>query len=289
MMYHDDHPRRTRRAGFLTISVCAAIVLGACGGDDDDAADSTDAAAAAETTAAESQPTNADTEGEATGARGTGTAVCAPYLEVTAQFNAEPDPAVLTAALDDVDANTPDDLTDALGTMTSSAREVLESGGQDFSPFETPEFMEAQTEVDGWVFENCEFDATYEVTATEYAFEGMPAEVESGLIAVKLTNEGQEAHEIGVGRKAEGVTETWQELLELPEEEADSSVVFVGGGFAPSTGSIGYAFLDTSEGGEYAALCFVPTGTVVTAEGEVTEGTGPPHFAHGMIHEFTVS
>jgi hypothetical protein len=224
-----------------------------------------------------------------TGDQGSADPVCGPYLEVTAQFNGEPDPATLTAALDEVDANTPDELTDVLGTMTSAAREVLESGGQDFAPFETPEFMAAQTEVDGWVFENCAFDATYEVIATEYAFEGLPEEVEPGLVAVRLVNEGQEAHEIGIARKAEGTTETWQELLELPEEEAESKVVFVGGGFAPMSGSEGYAFLDLSESGEYAALCFIPTGTVMSEDGEVTEGSGPPHFVQGMIAEFNVS
>ena len=65
--------------------------------------------------------------------------------------------------------------------------------------------------------------------------------------------------------------------------------MFVGGGFAPMNGSVGYAFLDLSESGEYAALCFVPTGTVMSEDGEVTEGSGPPHFVQGMIAEFNVS
>ncbi len=316
MITHDHH-RRRRRAGLLALGVSAALVLGACG-DDDDASDATDAPAAtdaAETTpeATEATPTTAaapettaagadttaagadttagggdTTAGSDTGSAGGDTALCSPYLEVTAQFNTEPDPATLPGLLDELDANAPDELTDSVGTMTAAAREVFESGGQDFSPFETPEFMEAQVDVDGWVYENCEFDGTYDVVATEYQFEGLPAEVESGMVAIKLTNEGQEAHEIGVARKAEGTTETWQELLELPEEEVESKVIFVGGGFAPMSGSVGYAFLDTSEGGEYAALCFIPTGTVMAEDGSVTEGSGPPHFVQGMISEFTV-
>jgi hypothetical protein len=322
MHHHFHHVRRRRGARLLALGASAALVLGACGDDDDTASDATDAPAAtadaeespattaaapatagADTTAAAPATTemasdttagSAGTTGDtgdtgATGDQGSADPVCGPYLEVTAQFNGEPDPATLTAALDEVDANTPDELTDVLGTMTSAAREVLESGGQDFAPFETPEFMAAQTEVDGWVFENCAFDATYEVIATEYAFEGLPEEVEPGLVAVRLVNEGQEAHEIGIARKAEGTTETWQELLELPEEEAESKVVFVGGGFAPMSGSEGYAFLDLSESGEYAALCFIPTGTVMSEDGEVTEGSGPPHFVQGMIAEFNVS
>lgn len=290
MITHHHH-RRRRRAGLLALGLSAALVLGACG-DDDDASDATDAPAATDA-AAETTPeaTGAapTTAGDVPDTAGGDTALCAPYLGVTAQFNGEPDPATLPGLLDEVDANAPDEIADSVSTMTSAAREVFESGGADFSPFETPEFMQAQVDVDGWVYDNCEFDGTYDVVATEYRFEGLPSEVESGLVAIKLTNEGQEAHEIGVGRKVEGTTETWQELLEMPEEEADSKIVFVGGGFAGVSGSVGYAFLDTSEGGEYAALCFVPTGTSMTADGEVTEGSGPPHFVQGMLTEFTVN
>jgi hypothetical protein len=270
-------PHRHARAGLAAVSVATALLLGACGDDDDDNAGSSDAAPA----------TVADTSGAA-GDQEDATGVCAPYLDLTFQFNNEPDPNAVTAALADVEANTPAELTDSVATLTAAVRQVLESGGEDFSPFETVEFLDAQIDVDGWVYENCEFDATYEVTAEEYAFEGMPSEVESGLVAVKLINEGQEAHELGVARKVEGVTETWQEILELPEEEADAKVVFIGSGFAPTNGSNGYAFLDTREGGEYVALCFISTGTVMSADGEFTEGSGPPHFVQGMIHEFTV-
>jgi hypothetical protein len=285
MTVHHPHrrPQRHPRAVVATVSVATALLLGACGDDDDNA----DGSGAAPATVADTTAATAADAGAA-GAASTVPAVCPPYLEVTAQFNDEPNPDELGAALDELDANTPAELAASLGTMTSAARAVMEAGGEDFSPFETPEFVAAQTEVDGWVFANCEFDATYEVTATEYAFEGMPAEVASGLVAVKLTNEGQEAHEIGVARKVDGTTETWDELLELPEEEAEAKVEFIGGGFAPTPGSVGVAILDTSKGGEFAALCFIPTGTVMTADGDVTEGSGPPHFAQGMIHEFTV-
>lgn len=280
--HHRRQPPRRAGAGLLAVSVGAALVLGACG-DDDDNADVSDAApatvAAGTTTAATAAaaPAQAATSG-----------ACAPYFEITAQFNGDPDPELLTAALDDLDANAPPEVADSVGLTTSAARQVLDSGGEDFSPFETPEFMAARNDINGWAFENCEFDATYEVTATEYAFEGMPAEVEAGLIAVKLTNEGQEAHELGVVRRLEGTTEAWDELLQMPWEELDVKVEFLGSGFAPTTGSAGYAFIDTSAGGEYAALCFVPTGTVMTAEGETTDGSGPPHAMQGMIHEFSV-
>ena len=102
-----------------------------------------------------------------------------------------------------------------------------------------------------------------------------------------MTNTGEEAHEIIILRKNDGVTQTFQELLELPEGEAQEFVTEVGAAFASTTGASGLGILEL-EPGEHIALCFIPVGT--TFEGGVpTEGTGPPHFVEGMQVEFTVS
>ena len=307
-----------RRLGVATLA--GVLTLAACGGDDDDAAsDTVPTEATAEesatetttpqTTAAPTTAAPATTEAptttaapattEATAeettaeestaeASGDEPAACAPYIEVTLAFSGEPDPTSLTGWLDELDADPPSDITEALGVMTSAARSVLDSGGEDFSAFEAPEFAEAQAEVDPWMFENCEFDQKEEVTAADYSFEGLEDTYEAGRLALLLTNEGNEAHEVAILRKAEGTTETWEELLALPEEEAMTKAESVGGAFAPTTGSQGLAVLDLVPG-EYIALCFVPTGTVMGEDGEFVEGSGPPHFMQGMQTEFTVS
>jgi hypothetical protein len=243
---------RPRR--LIAISVCAGLVLAACGDDDDDGA----AAAAA----------------------------CDPYVAITNSFNGEPDPATLTPLLDELDANAPEEIAGSVAVMTGAARTALETG--DFASFETAEFGDAQSEVDPWMFENCDFDQTAEVTASEYEFEGVPEELEVGSAAFLLTNEGEEAHELAIMRKADGVTQSWDEILALPQEEGEALVVQVGGAFAPGEGTQGVAFVDLVPG-DYVVTCFVPTGTSMTADGEVTEGTGVPHFMGGMIDEFTVS
>ena len=245
--------RRTRRIGLAALGGCAALVLGACGDDGDASAEAA--------------------------------AVCEPYLGVTAQFNGEPDPATITPLLDAVDENAPDDLAEPLGVMTGAARQVIETG--DFAPFESPEFAAAQGTVDPWMFEHCEFDQKEEVTASEYKFEGLPSELDAGTAAILLSNGGAEAHEMAIMRKADGVTQSWEEILALPQEEAEALVVQVGGAFAPNKDAKGLAVVDLVPG-DYVATCFVPAGTAVASDGTITEGTGTPHFMHGMISEFTV-
>jgi hypothetical protein len=212
--------------------------------------------------------------------------VCEPYLGVTAQFNGEPDPATLTPLLDEVDENAPDDLAEPLGVMTGAARQVLENG--DFSSFESPEFTDAQSTVDPWMFEHCDFEQKVEVSAADFEFEGLPDELDAGSAAILMTNDGAEAHEMAIMRKADGVTQSWDEILALPQEEAEALVEQVGGTFAPTNGAKGLAIVELAPG-EYLAACFVPAGTTVASDGSFTEGTGTPHFMHGMTAEFTVS
>ena len=244
--------RRRRHAGLVLLGGCAVLGLGACGND----------AASAEAAA-----------------------VCEPYLGVTAQFNGEPDPATLTPLLDAVDENAPEELAEPLGVMTGAARQVVETG--DFASFESPEFAAAQGTVDPWMFEHCEFDQKEAVTASEYKFEGLPSELDAGTAAILLSNGGAEAHELAIMRKADGVTQSWEEILALPQEEAEALVVQVGGAFAPNKDAKGLAVVDLVPG-DYVATCFVPAGTAVASDGTITEGTGTPHFMHGMISEFTV-
>lgn len=213
---------------------------------------------------------------------------CAAYFELSAQFGGEPDPAVAGAALDALEANLPTELEATLGVMIAAGRQAIDTEGADASAFETPEFDAAISAADVWMFDNCEFDTKLEVNAVDYHFEGIPAEIPAGRIGVLVTNTGTEAHEMIVLGKNEGVTEPWSELLELPEDEAMTKAVYVGGAFVARNGTQRLALLDL-EPGDYAAFCFIPMGSSVSADGAVTEGTGAPHFVAGMTHEFTVT
>ena len=240
-----------RRRRLIALGACAGLVLGACGDDDDGAA-----------------------------------AACDPWIAINAEFNEEPNPDTLVPLLDEFDETAPEEITDSVAVMTGAARTVVDTG--DFAAFESPEFTEAQGEVDPWMFENCDFDETAEVTAADYKFEGVPDEFDAGTAAILLTNDGEEPHEMAIMRKADDVTQSWEEILALPQEEGEALVVQVGGTFAPRKGTKGVAVVELVPG-DYVVTCFVPTGTSISADGEFTEGTGVPHFMGGMLQEFTVS
>jgi hypothetical protein len=258
-----------------------ALAAAACGDDDSE-------------TARTGDPSTESGSGSGSGSEDGGdpaalATTCDAYIGVTTAFNGAPEGAEefatyfdsqVSPLLDTLEA-TPFPLVDgSLGLMVDSVRSLGEV--QDFQVFETEEFMAAQTEVDGYVFENCSFEHSAEVTAVDYGFEGAADTLPAGETAFRLENGGNEMHEMVVARKADGVTESWDELLAMPEEESESKVEFAGGAFAPTKGAISLAVMDLAPG-DYVMACFIPTGSV---DGE--EGSGPPHFTEGMVHEFTV-
>jgi hypothetical protein len=133
------------------------------------------------------------------------------------------------------------------------------------------------------------------VVATEYHFSGLPTTVPAGT-TLSLDNQGTELHELILFRKNDGVTQTWEDLLALPGDEALQYVSPVGDGtplFAlpgqPAEGTITLA-----QEGEYIALCFVPKGmTEVPSDPAATLdpalASAPPHFMLGMVQTFTVT
>ena len=72
---------------------------------------------------------------------------------------------------------------------------------------------------------------------------------------------------MAIMRKADGVTQSWDEILALPQEEAEALVEQVGGTFAPRNGTQGLAVVELTPG-EYVVVCFVPTGTSMSADGD---------------------
>ena len=79
-------------------------------------------------------------------------------------------------------------------------------------------------------------------------------------------------------KRADGATESIDEVLALPEDELMSKVQFTGVTFG-GPGTTNYVALDL-EPGTYFLLCFLPQGG-----GE----DGPPHFMAGMKHTLTVA
>lgn len=102
------------------------------------------------------------------------------------------------------------------------------------------------------------------VTGVEYAFQGLPESVEVGS-EITFTNEGAELHEIVIVRVADGVEQSFEELMAMDAEGrdpmAEGLVEMVGAGpllALPGETAEGSLVLDKP--GEHVALCFIPQG-----------------------------
>jgi hypothetical protein len=167
----------------------------------------------------------------------------------------------------------PDDLADDAEEVHAAVESLLEG---DAGPFQSDALIETYMAFLDGATDSCEF-TTVDVEGRDYAFEA-PDTIEAGTTAFAFTNASdKEAHEMLIMRRADGVTESFEEIFSLPEEEAESKAEFVTATFAEPGGE-GSALVDL-EPGEYAMVCFVPVGG-----GE----EGPPHLTEGMLHEFQV-
>ena len=190
----------------------------------------------------------------------------------------------LLPVLDDLSADVPDELADDVESMSGALRDSLESGAE---PFSEPEFVEADRNIDAFMLDNCGYEVI-SVDAVDYRFENAPATVTAGTVGFEFQNSGTEVHEMILFRIDDDVDLSVEELLELPEEEAESMIQFLGAAVAES-GEEDVIFADL-EPGRHAMLCFIPLGTtsMEMLESE-SPPEGPPHFTQGMVHEFEVT
>jgi hypothetical protein len=280
-------------------------LLAACGDDDGEAADTvapaaTEAAtdttpepettpppttaAAPETTAVgpATTPAPATSAAPATTGEPSSDQACADWIAadtaVTAfLFSGEGDADAVNAALDAAIASADGAIVDTLTELATEVQGQLADPSSDASD----RTIELYDESLAWAAESCDVE-TIQVHGLDYHFEGIPSELTTGYKIVEFTNDGAEMHELLTIRINDGVTETIEELVELPEDEVFSKITMVNAAFAPPgvTSTVSWNLV---EPGRYVTICFVPVGTVGEAPGE-----GPPHFTQGMVEEFTV-
>jgi plastocyanin len=127
-----------------------------------------------------------------------------------------------------------------------------------------------------------------QVVGVEYAFQNVPATTPVGT-TFAFSNGGQEVHEMLVVRRGEGVTQSWEELLALPQDQVGNLATVVGNAFA-EPGKAGEGAVTVDQAGDYLMVCFIPTGTKsLPTDANATLAPGAPHFTHGMLQEFTVT
>ena len=158
----------------------------------------------------------------------------------------------------------------------------FEEQGEAF--FDSDEFGENFATVGQIANDECA-DEVLDVTAIDYGFEGIPAEVTAGLVGVNFSNEGAELHELRVPQERR----RHPELRRAPAAERGRGLASSSPRPAARSPSPARAPHPARprEPGEYVAACFIPVGT--TPESGEEGGSGPPHFTQGMKAEFTVS
>jgi hypothetical protein len=201
------------------------------------------------------------------------TAACDAYATIGASMFG--DPSAVPEAAATLAAEAPEELHESAVTYGNTFVAAFDG---DEAALESPEFVAAAEELGAAAYETCESAAQLDVEGIDYGFEGLPEEVDSGRLAIRFTNatSADEQHELVLMKKADGVTQTAAELLELPEEELMSAAVPVAVVFADEKGGESVSLVDL-EPGSYVAICMIPTG-----------GDGAPHAMNGMIADLEV-
>lgn len=275
--------RPTLRTALAALAITTLVAAG-CGDDDDAAGD--DSATEAETDAGDSA-SGADDAAYCDASLAIETA---PAPEIDYPTATEEEIAtgmqtwvkdVMQPLVDDVVAVTPAEIEGDVEVM-SSAMDQVAAG--DPTAFDVPDVVEASNRVHEYDLDTCGW-SSHEVTATEYAFADLPAELPAETTSFELSNDGEQVHELILVRKNDGVTDSAQDLLALPEEEVFTKVTLLGSpAFAPP-GQSDYKVVDLTPG-DYIAVCFIPVGMTGT-DGPPPDG--PPHAMQGMVAEFSVS
>jgi len=226
---------------------------------------------------------------------GEGAAACDAFIAIDQAFTLDEDLEAGTVALEDFVAAAPDNVASEVEPLIPFLKDDVEAA------LESDELAAAEAAGDAYALDNCG-DTRVDVEGFNFAFPGMPSELEAGRVAFNLTNQTQtdEAHEALLLRKNDGVTETPHDILSSAlgasisvdaTLEALEQFTLVAVGFVePEGGDTQDVFVADLEPGEYIVACLLPVNSADLLEayfaGEELEGSS--HFDAGMFAEFTV-
>jgi hypothetical protein len=262
------HDRRRLRAAVLTMVLVTG--LAACGDDEQSADLSTVCDAQADTVTGFVTMFVSLPEPPTSGP---------PPPELTAQVQAAYD-ANLATPLASLVANAPDEIKDEVDEIAANARQFRETA--DPSIVTNEDFTRLTDTVDAYMQENCT-GTKATVEAIDYAYRDLPSTLAAGTVRIEMTNSGNEAHEMVVLTRNPGVTETFDQILALPEDQLQSKVKFVNAASA-DPGKTAY-LVAKLEPADYVFVCSYGKGT--TDDDEVAQAE--PHFTLGMRQQVKVA
>ena len=242
--------------------------------------------------------------GSASTAASTGVAAAdAPYCVAALALNTDPGPDIdfatatpdeiaagvqsyatdtLRPLFDDLAAEAPAELDDAVETFGSAIDEVIDGG--DPSALESPEVAAASETAHAYDLAHCGY-LEADVTASDYQFDDVELEYSKGPVSFELTNDGPEVHEMILLKVRPQVSETAEELLALPQDEALSKVDVVNTIGPVEPGGTGQMVADL-EPARYIVACFLPQGSTSMQALETADGA--PHASLGMFRAISV-
>jgi predicted small secreted protein len=190
----------------------------------------------------------------------------------------QPDPAEWETIVESLRASTPQGVSDQIDFVISETDRMFQGAAEGTGPSE--QYLQALDEVHEWMAGNCGW-TTVEATARDFEFTGLPATVDAGDVVLALTNDGEEVHEMTVVRINDGVTDSVDDLLAMPEGEVSTKVTLAGSAFAmPGTTGFSAASL---EPGRYLVICSIPEGTTPETLAAVQSGESEGGTSHAML------
>ena len=223
------------------------------------------------------------------------TAACDAFVAFSQAFDIDEDLEAGIASLKDFAAAAPEDVAADVEPLISRLEEDPEA------VFESEGAVPGDTEADQYALENCG-DTRVDIEAYNFAFVGMPSELEAGRVAFNMINRTQtgEYHEAILLRQHDGVAETANDQLvealgEPISVEATINALeqfsFVAVGLVEPEGlDTEDVFVADLEPGRYILTCLLPQESSETLDAYFAgeEITGSRHSDLGMFVEFTV-
>ena len=174
----------------------------------------------------------------------------------------------------------PDPISADVATLLELARRGASTG--DDATFTSPEMQTADRNIDQYMLRECGF-AHIAITATDSAYQGIPATIASGPVGVTLDNQGRDAHQVLIVRINDGITEPFKALLDLPPDLRMQTATALGS-VEVDPGGEGTLFLRLAPG-RYGVGDFLAQSTPRVD----TPGSGEPNYLLGLYGEFTVT
>jgi hypothetical protein len=174
----------------------------------------------------------------------------------------------------------PDPIKADVETLLALAHQGAATG--DSATFTSDDLATADRDIDQYMLRECGY-GQISITATDDAYQGVPATISAGAVGLTLNNQGREAHQALLVRINDGVTEPFSSLLDIPPELRTRTAAALGS-VEVDPGQAGTLFLRLTPG-RYGVADFLSQGTT----GLDAPGSGDPHYLQGLHAEFVVS